>query len=60
MAFVVVVEFVDLVDNKVYVNLKGCCSKCKNSIITLKNFVEQTLRDSISEDIEVINKGEEE
>lgn len=54
------IEFIDLVDNKVYVNLKGCCSKCKNSIITLKNFVEQTLKDAISDDIEVINKGDEE
>jgi len=53
------IEFIDLVENKVYVNLKGCCSKCKNSILTLKNFVEQTLKDAISEDIEVINKGEE-
>lgn len=53
------IEFIDLVENKVYVNLKGCCSKCKNSIITLKNFVEQTLKDAISDDIEVINKGDE-
>ena len=50
------IEFIDLVDNKVYVYLKGCCSKCKNSVITLKNFVEQTLKDAISSDIEVINK----
>ncbi|MBR1754456.1 Fe-S cluster assembly protein NifU [bacterium] len=53
------IEFIDLVDNKVYVNLKGCCSKCKNSVLTLKNFVEQTLKDAISEDIEVINKEED-
>ena len=53
------IEFIDLVENKVYVNLKGCCSKCKNSILTLKNFVEQTLRDAISDDLEVINKEDE-
>lgn len=54
------IDFIDLIDNVVYVNLKGCCSKCKNSVLTLKNFVEQTLRDSVSKDIVVINQGSEE
>ena len=53
------IDFIDLIDNKVYVNLKGCCSKCKNSVITLKNFVEKTLKDALGNDIEVINQEEE-
>ena len=53
------IEFIDLVGNQVFVNLKGCCSKCKNSVHTLKNFVEQTLKEAFDENIEVINKEEE-
>lgn len=48
------IELVDIEDNKVFVKLKGCCSKCKNSTMTLKNFVEATLRETLDEEIEVI------
>lgn len=48
------IELVDIEDSKVFVKLKGCCSKCKNSNLTLKNFVEVTLRDALGEEIEVI------
>lgn len=48
------IELVDIDENKVYVKLKGCCSKCKNSVLTLKNFVETTLRETLGEEIEVI------
>lgn len=48
------IELIDIDDNKVYVKLKGSCSKCKNSTMTLKNFVEATLRDVLGEEIEVI------
>lgn len=48
------IELVDIDDNKVYVKLRGCCSKCKNSVNTLKNFVEATLREILGNDIEVI------
>lgn len=48
------IELVDIDENKVYVKLKGCCSKCKNSVLTLKNFVEATLRETLGEDIVVI------
>ena len=48
------IELIDIDGNKVFVRLKGCCSKCKNSNLTLKNFVEATLRDSLGEEIEVI------
>lgn len=48
------IELVDVVENKVYVKLKGCCSKCKNSVLTLKSFVEATLKEALGPDIEVI------
>lgn len=48
------IELVDIEDNKVLVKLQGRCSSCKNSILTLKSFVETTLQDKVSSDIEVI------
>jgi len=48
------IELVDVDNNKVYVSLKGCCKSCKNSQLTLKNFVEHSLREYLSPDIEVI------
>ena len=48
------IELIDIEGNKVYVKLQGRCSACKNSTLTLKAFVETTLKDKISEDIEVI------
>ena len=49
------IELVDLNDNKVYVKLCGTCGKCSMSSVTLKNFVEKTLREQVSDDIEVIS-----
>lgn len=48
------IEFVDMKDYRVYVKLKGQCSMCKNSILTIKSFVESTLKDKVDEKIEVI------
>lgn len=48
------IELIDIEGNKVYVKLKGTCSKCKNSTMTLKNFVEATLREIIDKEIEVV------
>lgn len=48
------IELVDIDDNKVYVKLRGSCSGCKNSTLTLKSFVEVTLREALNEEIEVI------
>lgn len=48
------IELVDIDGNKVYVKLRGACSGCKNSTLTLKHFVETTLRELIKEEIEVI------
>ncbi|MBO7672472.1 Fe-S cluster assembly protein NifU [bacterium] len=44
----------DIDGNKVYVKLRGKCSGCKNSMMTLKGFVENTLRNAVDKDIEVI------
>lgn len=48
------ITLVDVDGNKVYVKLRGKCSGCKNSMLTLKAFVEATLKEAISSDIEVI------
>jgi len=48
------IELIDIDDNKVYVKLRGSCSGCKNATMTLKNFVEATLRETIGNEIEVI------
>lgn len=48
------ITLVDIDGNKVYVKLRGKCSGCKNSLLTLKSFVEMTLKEAISNDIEVI------
>ena len=48
------IELVDIKDNDVYVKLKGMCSGCKNSTMTLKVFVESTLKSALGDDINVI------
>ena len=48
------ITLVDIDGNMVYVKLRGKCSGCKNSTLTLKAFVETSLRDAVSKDIEVI------
>ena len=48
------IELIDIQGYKVMVKLYGRCSACKNSMITLKNFVETTLKDKINKEIEVV------
>lgn len=48
------IELIDIEENKVYVKLQGRCSSCKNSVLTLKSFVETTLKDKVSSNIEVV------
>lgn len=45
------IELVDIKDKSIYVRLKGRCSGCKNSTMTLKNFAEKILQDSLGNDI---------
>ena len=48
------ITLVDIDGNKVFVRLRGRCSGCKNSMLTLKSFVETSLRDAIDTNIEVV------
>ena len=50
------ITLVDIDGDKVFVRLRGKCSGCKNSTLTLKTFVESTLRDTVDKNIEVIEK----
>ncbi len=48
------IELVDIKDKTIFVKLKGRCSGCKNSTMTLKNFAEKTLQNSLGSDIVLI------
>jgi len=48
------IELINVKKNKVYVKLCGTCGKCAMSSHTLKNFVEKTLQEQVSPDLEVI------
>lgn len=48
------ITLVDIDGNKVYVKLRGKCSGCKNAMMTLKGFVENTLREAVDKNIDVI------
>lgn len=52
-------ELIDVEDTNIIVKLKGLCSQCKNSTLTLKNFVEATLKEALGFDITVIDKSGE-
>ena len=43
------IELVDVRDNVVYVKLKGSCSTCQMSTLTMKNWVESSIRKEIPE-----------
>ena len=48
------ITLIDVDGNKVMVKLRGKCSGCKNSVHTLKSFVETTLKDTVDKNIEVV------
>ena len=48
------ITLVDIDGNRVMVKLRGKCSGCKNSHLTLKSFVETTLKEAVDPAIEVI------
>lgn len=48
------VELVDVVDNKVIVSLRGACSSCRASAVTLKDVVEATLKEQVDENLIVV------
>ena len=43
------IELIELKDDIVYVKLKGACGTCPMSSLTLKNWVESTMRKEIPE-----------
>ena len=45
------IELIDVIGNRVIVATRGACSTCKASDITLKNFVENRLRELVSPDL---------
>ncbi len=45
------IELIDVIGNRVVVATRGACASCKASDITLKNFVEQRLRELVSPDL---------
>lgn len=48
------IELVDIEGNNIFVNLQGSCKNCPSSGLTLKNFVENVLREHLGEEINVI------
>ncbi len=48
------IELVDIDENNIYVKLHGACKNCPSSNLTLKNFVENVLREHLGDEINVI------
>lgn len=48
------IDLVDIEGKKVYVALRGHCAQCVVSDVTMKNLVEDTLKEFVENDIEVI------
>ena len=43
------IELVDVRDNIVYVRLKGACGTCQMSSLTMKNWVESSIKKEVPE-----------
>jgi Fe-S cluster biogenesis protein NfuA len=43
------IELIDIKDNVVYVKLKGACGTCPMSTLTMKNWVEASIKKEIPE-----------
>ena len=48
------IELIDVEGNNVIVSLRGACSSCRSSALTLKNVVEATLREQVDANIQVL------
>jgi Fe-S cluster biogenesis protein NfuA len=48
------IELVEIKDDIMYVKLKGACRSCPMATLTLKNWVEKTLKSEIPEIKEVV------
>ncbi len=51
------IEIVDIKDTIVYVRLVGACANCTGAEMTLKNLVENTLKERVDERIRIISVG---
>ena len=49
-------DLVDIDGNDVVVRMKGACSGCEMTWMTLKNMVESKLREKISEDLVAVEE----
>ena len=49
------IEFIKYEDNIVYVKLQGACANCEMLDITLKDGIENVIKDEIPEVVDVIN-----
>lgn len=47
------IELVDVRDNVVYVKLKGACGTCQMSSLTMKNWVESSIKKEVPEVVSV-------
>ena len=47
------IELVDVEGKKVVVALRGMCTSCPSSRLTIEGFVQQTLRDQVEPDLTV-------
>jgi NifU-like protein len=47
------IEFIDFADNTVFVKLRGTCSKCSASQVTLKHYVETRIKELVSTELVV-------
>lgn len=45
------IEFIDFVDNTVFVKLRGTCSTCSASQVTLKHYVETRIKELVSPEL---------
>jgi NifU-like protein len=50
------IELIDIDNKNVYVSLRGSCAGCVASNVTLKNLVQEKLREFVENDIEVIEQ----
>lgn len=48
------IQLIDVVDNKVIVSLRGACSSCRASAVTLKDVVEATLKEHVDKNLVVV------
>jgi NifU-like protein len=47
------IELIDLDDNTIYVKLRGACANCMTSQVTIKNFIENKIKELVSPELNV-------